>query len=124
MRRKALPAQHLLHPWGRTPNRPPADLVARDGSIPADLVTLQSMIDDGVILLPYPLQNWPQRNIMNGTNIGGATSEEQHRRSNFESTKKRRLACFAMGGGYLRLWGPGGNTLPFSSSDRLHWWGE
>ncbi|KAL6771538.1 hypothetical protein ACKKBG_A26765 [Auxenochlorella protothecoides x Auxenochlorella symbiontica] len=83
MRRNALPAQHLLHPRGRTPNRPlPADLVARDGSTPADLVALQSMIDDRVILLPYPLQNWPQRNIMNGTNssssnIGGATSKEQ-----------------------------------------------
>ncbi len=42
---------------------PPADLVARDGSTPADLVALQSMIDDCIILLPYPLQNWPQRNI-------------------------------------------------------------
>ncbi|KAL6778313.1 hypothetical protein ACKKBG_A17710 [Auxenochlorella protothecoides x Auxenochlorella symbiontica] len=56
----------------------PADLVARDGSIPADLVTLQSMIDDGVILLPYPLQNWPQRNI----NEWYKLNEEQHRRSN------------------------------------------
>ncbi|KAL6769800.1 hypothetical protein ACKKBG_A32395 [Auxenochlorella protothecoides x Auxenochlorella symbiontica] len=57
-----------------------ADLVARDGSIPADLVTLQSMIDDGVILLPYPLQNWPQRNI----NERYKLNEEQHRRSNIE----------------------------------------
>ncbi|KAL6776021.1 hypothetical protein ACKKBG_A19480 [Auxenochlorella protothecoides x Auxenochlorella symbiontica] len=61
---------------------PLADLVTRDGSTPADLVALQSMIDDGVILLPYPLLDWPQRNIMNGTNstrsnIEGATSKKQ-----------------------------------------------
>jgi len=43
---------------------PPADLVARDGSTPADLVAWQSMIDDGVILLPFSLLDWPQRNII------------------------------------------------------------